>query len=75
MASVARGEQRSWRATGGGTGVLSLWTAYQGRVIRDERGVSVTEYALLAALMAIVALAAALVLGGALDTRFKEAGP
>jgi Flp pilus assembly pilin Flp len=55
--------------------VLSLWTAYQSRVVRDERGVSVTEYALLAALMAVVALAAALVLGGALDTRFKGAGP
>ena len=57
-----------------GGALLSLLTAYQSRWPRDERGVSVTEYALLAALFAVVAIAAAVFLGGELNQKLRGGG-
>ena len=54
--------------------MLRLWTAYQSRIIKDERGASMVEYALLVALIAVVVIAGALFLGGAITTKFEEVG-
>ena len=37
--------------------MLRLWTGFQSRIIREEEGASMVEYALLVALIAIVAVA------------------
>ncbi len=54
--------------------MLRLWTAYQGRFIRDEEGASMVEYALLVALIAVVVIAAALFLGDQISQKFSEVG-
>ena len=54
--------------------MLRLWTAYQARFVRDERGASMVEYALLVALIAVVVIAAALFLGNQINTKFSEVG-
>ena len=54
--------------------MLSLWTAYQSRFIKDEEGASMVEYALLVALIAVVVIAAALFLGEEISTKFSEVG-
>ena len=48
--------------------VLFFLVAIQS-VSSDERGVSTTQYVLVAALIAIVAMAVAVILGGALNER------
>jgi pilus assembly protein Flp/PilA len=42
------------------------------RYLRDEKGQGLTEYALIIALVAIVAVAALTLLGGQIDTIFGE---
>ena len=54
--------------------MLRLWTAYQSRFMKDEEGASMVEYALLVALIAVVVIAGALFLGGAIETKFNEVG-
>ncbi len=54
--------------------MLRLWTAYQSRFVNDEEGASMVEYALLVALIAVVVIAGALFLGGAIETKFDEVG-
>jgi pilus assembly protein Flp/PilA len=54
--------------------MLRLWTAYQSRFVKDEEGASMVEYALLVALIAVVVIAGALILGGAVETKFDEVG-
>ncbi len=54
--------------------MLRLWTVYQSRFIRDEEGASMVEYALLVALIAVVVIAAALVLGNQISEKFSEVG-
>ena len=54
--------------------MLRFWTAYQARFVRDERGASMVEYALLVALIAVVVIAAALFLGNQISTKFEEVG-
>ena len=54
--------------------MLQLWTAYQGRFIKDEEGASMVEYALLVALIAVVVIAAALFLGTEINDKFSEVG-
>ena len=54
--------------------MLRLWTAYQSRFVTDEEGASMVEYALLVALIAVVVIAGALFLGGAIETKFDEVG-
>ena len=54
--------------------MLRLWTAYQSRFVKDEQGASMVEYALLVALIAVVVIAGALFLGGAIETKFDEVG-
>jgi pilus assembly protein Flp/PilA len=54
--------------------MLRLWTAYQSRILRDETGASMVEYALLVALIAVVVIAAALFLGTEINDKFSEVG-
>ena len=54
--------------------MLRVWTAYQSRFVRDDRGASMVEYALLVALIAVVVIAAALFLGSAIGDKFSEVG-
>ena len=54
--------------------MLKLWTAYQCRFIKGERGASMVEYALLVALIAVVVIAAALFLGTEINDKFSEVG-
>ena len=54
--------------------MLRVWTAYQSRIVRGETGASMVEYALLVALIAVVVIAGALFLGGAISTKFDEVG-
>ena len=54
--------------------MLRMWTALQSRFVADEEGASLVEYALLVALIAVVALVAIRFLGEAVSTEFKEVG-
>ncbi len=54
--------------------MLRFWTAYQSRIVRDEMGASMVEYALLVALIAVVVIAAALFLGTEINDKFSEVG-
>ena len=54
--------------------MLRQWTAYQSRLIKDEEGDSMVEYALLVALIAVVVIAAALFLGTEINDKFSEVG-
>lgn len=54
--------------------MLGMWTAYQSRIVDDEGGASMVEYALLVALIAIVVIAAALFLGTEISDKFSEVG-
>ena len=54
--------------------MLGLWAAFQSRFQGDEEGASMVEYAFLIALIAIIVIAGALVLGNQLDTKFEEVG-
>ncbi len=54
--------------------MLRLWTAYQSRIVKDEAGASMVEYALLVALIAVVVIAAALFLGTEINDKFSEVG-
>ena len=50
--------------------MLRLWTAFQSRFIREEEGASMVEYALLVALIAIIAIAAVGFGGNAVSDKF-----
>ncbi|MCH8129077.1 MAG: Flp family type IVb pilin [Acidobacteria bacterium] len=52
--------------------MVRLWTRYQGRFAHDELGVTISQYALIAALIAVVAMAAAVFLGSEISGRFNE---
>ncbi len=54
--------------------MLHLVTAFQSRIVGDDTGASMVEYALLIGLIAIVVVAGAVILGTALNTRFSEFG-
>jgi len=54
--------------------MLRFWTAYQSRIVRDQMGASMVEYALLVALIAVVVIAAALFLGTEINDKFSEVG-
>ena len=54
--------------------MLRMWTALQSRFVADEEGASLVEYALLVALIAVVALVAIRFLGEAVSTEFKSVG-
>lgn len=53
--------------------MLRLWTAFQSRFIADEEGASLVEYALLVALIAVVAIAAIILLGTNASTKLNSA--
>jgi pilus assembly protein Flp/PilA len=52
--------------------MLRLVTAFQSRIVRDEDGASMVEYALLVALIAIVAIAAVILVGQAVSGEFSQ---
>jgi pilus assembly protein Flp/PilA len=52
--------------------MLRLVTAFQSRFIREEEGASMVEYGLLVALIAVVAIAAVTLVGGAVSDNFDE---
>jgi pilus assembly protein Flp/PilA len=54
--------------------MLRLWTAIQSRIVRDEEGASMVEYALLVALIAVVVIAGAIILGNAINDKFSTVG-
>ena len=54
--------------------MLRLWTAYQSRFIREEKGATMVEYGLMVALIAVVVIAAVTLIGTSLDTKFGEVG-
>ncbi len=55
-----------------GENMVRLWTRYQSRFAHDELGVTITQYALIAAFIAVVAMAAAVFLGSEISGRFNE---
>jgi pilus assembly protein Flp/PilA len=52
--------------------MLRLVTAFQSRFIKEEEGASMVEYGLLVALIAVVAIAAVTLVGGAVRDNFNE---
>ncbi len=54
--------------------MLRLWTAFQSRIVADEEGAGMVEYALLVALIAIVLIVAISFLTGKIGETFSEAG-
>ena len=54
--------------------MLRMWTALQSRFVADEEGASLVEYALLVALIAVVALIAIRFVGTQVSTGFNSIG-
>jgi pilus assembly protein Flp/PilA len=54
--------------------MLRLVTAFQSRFVRDEEGATMVEYALMVALIAIVAIAAVTLIGTNVSTKFSTVG-
>ena len=54
--------------------MIRLWTAFQSRIVADEEGAGMVEYALLVALIAIVLIVAISFLTGKIGETFSEAG-
>ena len=54
--------------------MLRMWTALQSRFSGDERGASLVEYALLVALIAVVALVAIQFVGETISDEFDTVG-
>ena len=52
--------------------MLRMWTALQSRFVADEEGASLVEYALLVALIAVVALVAIRLLGTEVSAEFNS---
>ncbi len=50
--------------------MLRLWTAFQSRIVLEEKGATAVEYGLLVALIAAVIIAAVVLLGGAINGAF-----
>jgi pilus assembly protein Flp/PilA len=53
--------------------MLRLWTAFQSRIIRDEEGAGMVEYALLVALIGVLLVGALVLLRGGIDAVFTGA--
>ena len=54
--------------------MLRMWTALQSRFVADEEGASLVEYALLVALIAVVALIAIQFVGETISDEFDTIG-
>ena len=54
--------------------MLRMWTALQSRFVADEEGASLVEYALLVALIAVIALVAIRFLGQEVSKEFDSIG-
>ena len=54
--------------------MLRLWTAYQSRFIREEKGATMVEYGLMVALIAVVVIAAVTLIGDNLSDTFNDVG-
>ena len=51
--------------------MIRKWTAAVRRLLADDRGATMVEYALMVALVAAVAIAGVTALGGSLNTSFS----
>ena len=51
-----------------------VWTAWQSRFVKDEEGVTMVEYALLVAVIALVVISGALFLGTEVSDGLSEVG-
>ena len=54
--------------------MLSMWTAIKARFASEEDGASLVEYALLVALIAVVAILAITFVGTQVDSNFTDIG-
>jgi Flp pilus assembly pilin Flp len=54
--------------------MLRLYTAFQSRIVRDEEGAGMVEYALLVALIGVLLIGAIALLTGAIDGVFTSTG-
>ena len=54
--------------------MLSAWTAFKARFTSEEDGASLVEYALLVALIAVVAILAITFVGTQVDSNFTDIG-
>lgn len=52
--------------------MLRLWTGFQSRIIREEKGAELVEYVLLVSLIAIVAMVAVILFGTRLTGTFDK---
>ena len=52
--------------------MLRVWAILNSRFIRDEEGATMVEYALLVALIAVVAIAAVVLLGSRLSSSYSD---
>jgi Flp pilus assembly pilin Flp len=53
--------------------MLRLWTAFQSRIVRNEEGAGMVEYALLVALIGILLVAVLVALRGGIGTTLNKA--
>ena len=53
--------------------MLRLWTAFQSRIVRNEEGAGMVEYALLVALIGILLVAVLIALKGGIGTTLNKA--
>ena len=53
--------------------MLRIWTGFQSRIIRDEEGAGMVEYALLVALIGVLLIGALVALRGGISSVFGSA--
>lgn len=54
--------------------MLRMWTALQSRIVRDDEGASLVEYALLVALIAVIAIGAVTLVGNNVSGELNSVG-
>lgn len=54
--------------------MLRMWTELQSRLVRDEEGASLVEYALLVALIAVIAIGAVTLVGNNVSGELNSVG-
>lgn len=54
--------------------MLRMWTEFQSRLVQDEEGASLVEYALLVALIAVIAIGAVTLVGNNVSGELNSVG-
>jgi Flp pilus assembly pilin Flp len=52
--------------------MLRLWTGFQSRIVREEKGADLVEYVLLVSLIAVIAMAAVVLFGRGVTDNFDR---